>query len=619
MAENKKKNLQISFLPSGKKITFQKAISLREAIIKAKIDFSFPCGGNGLCGKCKVKIKGNTNPPSLKEKETIPEWLEKGYRLACQTILYGNAEVEIPVSSLISTLRILTEGSEEKFKVDPFVQKIYLSLPPPTLKDQISDVARIKRELRKKGFDQLKIDLRLIKKVPFILRESQFKTTVVLNNKEIINLEEGDTRGKNFGLAFDIGTTTVVGSLIDLDTGNRIATKAILNPQTIYGDDVISRVSYLQNNSKGLLNLQRKIVGGINEIVDYLVNSTGVKRENIYEITLVGNTVMQHLLSGVNPLNLALYPYVPVTQDPINLKSYRLGLKINPLANIYVFPNIAAFVGGDTVGVILATEMHKINNKTKLAIDIGTNGEIVLSHEGKLVAASTAAGPAFEGSRISHGMWAQDGAIEKARLKDGEVIIDVIGGGRPTGICGSGLIDAISEFYKEGIIDRSGRIKPVKEQSRLWRNRIVEDEEGGRFILWEDGEKSSIFISQKDIREFQLAKAAIYTGIKILLDKLEVERENVEEVLIAGAFGNYINLESAYNVGLLPKFPNSKVKNVGNAAILGAIKALLSKKSRQEAEKIPHLVHYVELAATTNFQDVLTDSIFLGEKESNNS
>ena len=619
MAENKKKNLQISFLPSGKKITFQKAISLREAIIKAKIDFSFPCGGNGLCGKCKVKVKGNTNPPSLKEKETIPEWLEKGYRLACQTILYGNAEVEIPVSSLISTLRILTEGSEEKFKVDPFVQKIYLSLPPPTLKDQISDVARIKRELRKKGFDQLKIDLRLIKKVPFILRESQFKTTVVLNNKEIINLEEGDTRGKNFGLAFDIGTTTVVGSLIDLDTGNRIATKAILNPQTIYGDDVISRVSYLQNNSKGLLNLQRKIVGGINEIVDYLVNSTSVKRENIYEITLVGNTVMQHLLSGVNPLNLALYPYVPVTQDPINLKSYRLGLKINPLANIYVFPNIAAFVGGDTVGVILATEMHKINNKTKLAIDIGTNGEIVLSHEGKLVAASTAAGPAFEGSRISHGMWAQDGAIEKARLKDGEVIIDVIGGGRPTGICGSGLIDAISEFYKEGIIDRSGRIKPVKEQSRLWRNRIVEDEEGGRFILWEDGEKSSIFISQKDIREFQLAKAAIYTGIKILLDKLEVKRENVEEVLIAGAFGNYINLESAYNVGLLPKFPNSKVKNVGNAAILGAIKALLSKKSRQEAEKIPHLVRYVELAATTNFQDVLTDSIFLGEKESNNS
>jgi len=619
MAENKKKNLQVSFLPSGKKVTFQKAISLREAIIKAKIDFSFPCGGNGLCGKCKVKVKGNTNPPSLKEKETIPEWLEKGYRLACQTILYGNAEVEIPVSSLISTLRILTEGSEEKFKVDPFVQKIYLSLPPPTLKDQISDVARIKRELRKKGFDQLKIDLRLIKKVPFILRESQFKTTVVLNNKEIINLEEGDTRGKNFGLAFDIGTTTVVGSLIDLDTGNRIATKAILNPQTIYGDDVISRVSYLQNNSKGLLNLQRKIVGGINEIVDYLVNSTGVKRENIYEITLVGNTVMQHLLSGVNPLNLALYPYVPVTQDPINLKSYRLGLKINPLANIYVFPNIAAFVGGDTVGVILATEMHKINNKTKLAIDIGTNGEIVLSHEGKLVAASTAAGPAFEGSRISHGMWAQDGAIEKVRLKDGEVIIDVIGGGRPTGICGSGLIDSISEFYKEGIIDRSGRIKPVKEQSRLWRNRIVEDEEGGRFILWEDGEKSSIFISQKDIREFQLAKAAIYTGIKILLDKLEVKRENVEEVLIAGAFGNYINLESAYNVGLLPKFPNSKVKNVGNAAILGAIKALISRKSRQEAEEIPHLVHYVELAATTNFQDVLTDSIFLGEKESNNS
>lgn len=612
--ENKsdtKEKPKVTFLPSGKKVTFEKPVNLREVIIKAKVDLPFPCGGNGLCGKCKVKVKGDVNPPTLKEKEIISDWLKEGYRLACQTILQGDTEVEIPTSSLVSTLKILTEGSQEKFKVEPFIKKIYLHFPFPTLEDQISDISRIKRKLREKGFDRLKVDLSLIRKVPYILRKSEFKATVVLDDEEIISVEKGDTRGKNFGLAFDIGTTTVVGTLVDLDTGDRVATKAILNPQVLYGDDVVSRVSYLQNNPRGLVELQRKIVQGINEIIDYLTRTANIKRKDIYQITLVGNTVMQHLLVGIDPLNLALYPYVPVTQDAIKIKSYRLGIKINPLANAYVFPNIAAFVGGDTVGVILATGMHRINEKTRLAIDIGTNGEIVLSHKHKLAAVSTAAGPAFEGSRISQGMWAQDGAIEKVELKNGEVIVRVIGDCKPKGICGSGLVDAISEFYREGIIDKTGRIKPAKKQSKLWAKRIVEDEKGSKFILWEGGERSSIFISQKDIREFQLAKAAIYSGIKILLATLGVKKEEVEEVLIAGAFGNYINLESAYNVGLLPFFPKAKVRNVGNAAILGAIKALLSKKSRQEAEKIPFLVHYIELAVTTNFQDILTESIFL--------
>jgi len=610
----KDKKIEVTFLPSGKKVTFyNKSISLKEAIKRAGINFPFPCGGKGLCGKCRVKITGKVNPPTAKEKETISHWLEKGYRLACQTTIKENVEVEIPVSSLISTLQILTEDSGEIPKVDPFIQKVYLPTSPPTLENQISDISRIKEQLKERGFNDLKVELDLIRKIPSILRKSKFKVTAVLNGKEIITVEKGDTRGEKFGLAFDIGTTTIVGTLIDLDTGDRVANKAILNPQIPYGDDVISRISYLQTNPKGLRELQKKIVGGINEIIQHLTETNGIRKDNIYEAIFLGNTVMQHFLAGINPLNLALYPYVPVVQESISIKSSRLGIKINPGTRVYIFPSIAAFVGGDTVGVILATGLHQVDKKIRLAVDIGTNGEIVISRNGKLVVASTAAGPAFEGARISQGMWAQKGAIEKVKLKEGEVMVEVIGGGEPQGICGSGLVDAVSELYREGIIDNSGRIKPRKEQSKLWQGRIKEENQNSKFILVERKDDVPIFISQKDIREFQLAKAAICAGIKILLKTLGIKEDEVEEVLIAGAFGNYINLQSAYRVGLFPFFPAAEVKAIGNAASMGAIKALICRACRHEAERIPSLAHYVELAAQPDFQNILAESLFLGK------
>jgi len=612
--KKKNKKIRVTFLPEGKKVTLSNPIELKELIKNSSINFSFPCGGLGICGKCKVKISGRVNPLTLKEKKLIPEWIEKGYRLACQVRIEGDAKVEIPSSGVISELKFLTQGLGKTPQVNPGVEKIYLPLPSPSLKDQLSDVTRIKNQLIKKGYKDLLISLDLVRKVPTIIRKSNFNVTVVLKDREIIAIEKGDTRGKKFGLAFDIGTTTVVGALMDLDTGERIAERAILNPQVIHGDDIISRISYIQSNPGGLKKLQRIILKGINQVITYLVSKAKVKRDNIYEATFVGNTVMQHILAGINPVNLALYPYVPAIQDSISINSSKLGIKINSGGKVYIFPSIAAFVGGDTVGVILTTELHHMKKGVKLAVDIGTNGEIVLSKEGKLVVASTAAGPAFEGARISQGMWAQEGAIEGVKLENGEVKLKVIGEVEPRGICGSGLLDAVSEFFREGIVDRSGRIKPRNRQKKIWRERIKEDDEV-KFILTENKNNGYIYISQKDVREFQLAKAAICAGIKILLKTVDLQEEIVEEVLLAGAFGNYINIHSAYNVGLFPFFPNARVRIIGNAASLGAIKALISKEDRQEAELIPSLASYVELAAQPYFQDILTNCLFLGESK----
>lgn len=602
--------INITLLPSGRRVTSFKSTNLKNIISEANLSFSFPCGGEGVCGKCKVKIKGDVNPPTHREKELIPGELLRGYRLACQVILKGDTQVEIPRSSLVSTLQILTTDSGEGLEVKPSIKKIFLSLDPPSLKDQTSDISRIKRGLKKMGYGWVKVDLDVVRRVPFILRESDFKVSCVLDKKRLITVEKGDTRGKNFAMAFDIGTTTVVGSLIDLDTGERVATEAVLNPQNIYGFDVISRISYIQKKgSKGLVELQKSIINGVNKLIGSLLKKTKIKKDNVYKLNLVGNTVMQHLFAGINPVNLSLHPYVSVIQDAICIKSSKLNIKINPSARLFMFPNIAAFVGGDTVGLILSTALHRTVDKVRLAVDVGTNGEIVLSQGGRLVATSTAAGPAFEGVRISQGMLAKEGAIEKVQLKEGEVLTEVIGNSEAKGICGSGLIDAVSELYREGIVDRSGRIKANSEQKKVWANRIVEEKGGRRFMLLKG--KSTIFISQRDIREFQLAKAAICTGIKVLLNKLGVDKEKVQEFLIAGAFGNYINLHSAYRLGLFPIFPQAQVRTVGNAASLGAIKSLLSQNAQQEIKKIPSIVHHVELATSPDFQRILSESMFL--------
>ncbi|MBC7189223.1 DUF4445 domain-containing protein, partial [Candidatus Aerophobetes bacterium] len=377
---------------------------------------------------------------------------------------------------------------------------------------------------------------------------------------------------------------------------------------------VISRISYVQEKGeRALKKLQGIVRDTVNKLIDELIKTSQIKRENIYQAVIVGNTVMQHLFLGLNPLNLGLFPYVPVVQDVLKLKSSEVKIKINPGGRVYVFPCIGGFIGGDTVGVILSTGLYREDNKIKIAADLGTNGEIVLSVKDKIVATSTAAGPAFEGVKISCGMGAQKGAIEKIKLCGGNVNLEVIGGGEPAGICGSGLVDGISEFYREGIIDSSGRIKPKERQKGIWKDRIVEDNGERKFVLTEKDKKPHIYISQKDVREFQLAKAAICAGIRILLKKAGIHPGEVEKFFIAGGFGSYLNLQNAYQVGLFPVFSQAEVKVVGNAAMAGAVKVLLSSYLQKEVTKIPSRVCAVELATKDDFQTILSECMFIGK------
>ncbi|MFQ6066666.1 MAG: ASKHA domain-containing protein [bacterium] len=613
----KDRKVRVIFRPEKKEIITSIKTSLKELIKKTGIKVNFPCGGKGICGKCKVKVRGRLSPLTSVEKKHL-FGLEKDVRLACQVAVEGDVEVEIFPLSLISFPKILTDRINRKIKISPLIKKIYLSLPPPSLKDQIADLSRLERYLKNRGVAHPLADLGLVKKLPEVMREGGFKITAVLEKQRLLAVEKGDSRGKNFGVAFDVGTTTVVGTLIDLDTGEELATRALLNPQSSFGEDVVSRIDFLQSHPQGLKILQKRIIEAINQIIQSLKKEGEVKKENIYTATFAGNTVMQHLLLGVNPTNLALYPYVPVVKRSMELKATDLGIRINPQGSLYLFPNIAAFVGGDTIAVILATSLFDENSqKIRLAIDIGTNGEIVLAKGKKLVCASAAAGPAFEGARISQGMRAERGAIEKVRLEDGKIIIKVIGEGRARGICGSGLIDASSQLLKEKIIDSSGRLKPSSKAQEEWSSRIIRKNYHNGFLLVEKEKAQDgipIVLTQKDLRELQLAKGAICSGIKILLAYLEIERDQVDEVLLAGAFGSYINPESAHLIGLIPTFPKAKVRSVGNAASLGAIMALLSEKDRKQAERISKGVDYVELASFPGFPDILSQAMRFGKQ-----
>ena len=613
--------IKITFLPDKKNIKVNEGTTILEALESVEININAPCGGKGICGKCKISInKGITTATPIEEELLSGEEIKKGFRLACQTKIFEDTVIEIPSEIRLDFKRVFSSNLKgdinrikNNFSLGTNLKKAFLDLKKPSLDDQRSDWGRIKDGLSSKKIENisnLKISVEILKKIPILIRRANFKITVTLYNNEIIDIEKGDTTKSSYGIAFDIGTTTVAGYLVDLNTGEEISAIAKTNLQNIHGDDVISRIEFTQKRKENLEILQKEIVTILNEIIQEIVQQAGVNINNIYKITIAGNTCMHHLLLGFNPSYIAPSPYIPVIKESLNLKAKDIPrLALEPTANVFMLPNISAFVGADIVGGILSTSMWR-EDKTVLFVDLGTNGEIVLGSRERLWTCSAAAGPAFEGSRISSGMRATVGAIDKVKIVNKFIAYRVIKDVKVRGICGSGLIDLIAELLKLGLINKSGKLidreecKP--ELSEEIRKRIIKGPKGNKFLLVKGKETESgnpTFLTQKDIREVQLAKAAIYAGIKILLKEVNISPEDIQEILLAGAFGNFIDKESAIRIGLIPYLPLEKIESIGNAAGRGAEIVLLSKKMREVSQEISNKVKYVELSSRTDFQE----------------
>ncbi|MBN1835813.1 MAG: DUF4445 domain-containing protein [Spirochaetales bacterium] len=611
------KSFRVTFEPDGKSAQVPEGTTVFETAKRAGVAIKSECGGMGVCGSCVVNIMQGAYEQSGSERFIGPEQIARGTVLACRTRVMGDMVVEIPPSSRVYEQQILTQATQgRRLELSPNIRKLFIKTPEPSLEDQSSDLDRLRRALQN-VVDQPEIGVDALRTLPQAMREQEFAFTVAFSDEAVVAVEAGDTSERNYGVAFDIGTTTVVGYLLDLNTGEQLGVASRSNPQTSFGEDVVSRIQHAQFNEKGLEELNQRIVACLNDIIGELEREAGAPRRFIYEVTAAGNTTMNHLLLELDPRYIAVSPYVNVLRSSMDCRASELGIDINPCGRVYTLPNIAAFVGGDTVGVILASGIHQ-SEELRFAVDVGTNGELVMGSRERLLACSTAAGPAFEGARILHGMRASDGAIEKVQISGPEVVVNTIGNGKPVGICGSGLIDVVAELLEIGGISESGKLLGSEELSAGMpvelRDRFIVHEQHGPCFVLVRGEDSrtgeDILLTRRDVRELQLAKSAIRAGYAILKKELGVGDEDIVEILLAGAFGNYIRREQAKRVGLLPEVPTEKIRFIGNAAGEGARMVLLDKRLRREASEISTSVEYVELSARKDFQEVFMEAQF---------
>ena len=605
---------EIVFEPEGKVVQASKGATILEIARSAGIPIEGPCGGDGTCGKCRVFAVGGLSEYSDAEKKHLSvEDRAQGIRLACQARVRSDVTVEVPRTTQLIAQRILESGAGREVALDPDTKAYPLALSKPTLEDQRTDFERIKQALPLDG--ELRGRLSLLRTLPRILRGNDFEITAVCSDDELIHVHDGRAVSPVYGIAFDIGTTTVVGYLIDLTTGEQIGVSASMNPQVVYGDDVIARLSFVIEDEGGLQKLHRAIIAALNEITETLAGQAHITPEDIYEMAIVGNTCMHHLFLNIDPSQLAPSPFVPVLSEPIWVHAEELNLSAYPQAHVHILPNISGYVGADIVGGILASGIFDTEDNVVL-VDIGTNGEIVFSAKGKMVACATAAGPAFEGARISCGMRGAPGAIDQVVFGD-DVEYTTIGNARPRGLCGSGLLDVVAEMVRVGVVDSSGRLvdpddSDLSAPDRI-RTRIRAGENGNDFLLvpaaeGEDG--NALYITAKDVRELQLAKSAIRSGIDILMAEMGVSASELSCVLLAGAFGNYLRKESASAIGLLPPISVEKIHSIGNAAGEGAKLALISQTERKRAAVLAREIQYIELSTRMDFMEKFTDNMF---------
>ena len=587
--------------------------TVMDAARDVAVDILATCGERGRCRTCRVKVlKGDVPPATIMDEVQLgPDEVHEGFRLSCQTRVIADCHYLLAPPKTESGHQLLSAERDPDaggILLDSGVEKRLVKANAPVEEDeQTTDTEEIRMAL---GADVV-FPLELAARLPGVLRAKSGNVTVTTFAGEVLDVEAGDTTEQCYGMAFDIGTTSVVGSLLDLATGEQLAHVGNVNPQAVFGGDLMSRIAFAQFNLQNLKKLRARIVGAINGHIKEACEEADVDPAQIYKLVIVGNTCMHHIFLGIDPTYVGLAPYAPVVRDPLVLTPKEALLKAVPNARICMLPIVAGFVGADATAAVLATRLDE-SDGIRIMVDIGTNGEMVMAANGELVACSAPAGPALEGAQIRHGMRGAIGAVEKVEIDD-DVTCHVIGDAPAMGICGSGLIDGIAKMLSAGVLDDSGLLnfKTKDALPKALADRFIE-EDGRQFVLaWADqsGKGENVTLTQQDVRQLQLAKGAILAGIMMLMSVNGVSKDDLSELLLAGAFGNYINKESAVHMRLLPDMPLEKITYVGNAAALGAQMALLSETERSRAADLARRIRHVSLGMHPEFQGIFVDAM----------
>lgn len=591
----------VNFTPSGQEVRVPPGVSVFDAASWNGLAIDSTCGGHGTCKKCKIQVLEGEVPVSrLDVRAFTPEQLKDGWRLAC--VARANSNLKIDVPPLATRPKAATVGVGRQVILRPGIKKRYVELTEPTLHDQRTDIDRLRDAA---GDLEFEADLSVMRTLPTILRKSDYKVTAVVVDEKLIAVEPGDTSEQNYAVGIDLGTTTVVATLLDLVTGTPVAVKSMLNKQQPFGADVISRISATMMDPQAAGLMQKAALDTFNELIGEVCAESGVAKNQIYATSIAGNATMVQLLLGVDPEPVGVAPFITAAQKWPIMTAQEIGIDILPGARCYLFPSFGAYVGGDIVAGVLATGMDR-DKRTRLLIDVGTNCEIVLSNGDTMLSTAAPAGPAFEAASIACGMRAADGAVEVVQIKDGELVMGVIGDATPIGLCGSGLVDAVYALHKAGLLDDSGRFVSDEDAQKIApkiADRLVTREGGDRvFMLYAD-EETPVYLSQRDVRELQFAKASIATGWRLLLEELNLKDDDVQQVLLAGSFGSYLSPTSAVGIGLVPKLPVMRIVSAGNVAGEGAKMVLLSDTERHGADALLEEVKYVELSDRSDFQE----------------
>jgi len=600
---------QINFEPTGKSGKCKGNQSLLDCAHQVGVGIVSICGGLGRGNCCKVHIlEGAVSQPTANERNIFsPQEIRKGWRLACQTYPEGNIKLFVPPESMTTMQRLQVEGFEIAVTPDSTVRSYNICLPAPSMSDLQADVERILEGLEDQKIYCNNIDIEVLKNISNLLRSWDWKAKVFVRGSEVVAI--GSQSNRHLGLAVDLGSTKIAAYLIDMESGATLAARGVMNPQFAYGEDIITRLSLVIEKKGGGKLMQKLVIDELNRLVVALCTEIDAQPDEVVEAVIVGNTAMHHLLLKLSVPQLAYAPYIPVVKAALDIKARDLGLDIVPGAYVHILPNIAGFVGADHVAMLLSTKTIWQKDDLAIAIDIGTNSEISLISNGGISTLSCASGPAFEGAEIKNGMRATNGAIERLRISNDTVDYLTIDEAEPVGICGSGILDAIAQLRLAGVVDRSGRM--LDNHPRVRNNKgqrefaiVTEEERNGL---------PAITITQRDVRAIQLAKGAVRSGIQVLLAIQNRSPKEIKRVVIAGAFGSYIDVSSAITIGMLPSLPLNRFEQVGNAAGTGAKLALVSRSKIAEAQQIASKVRYTELAAVPDYAKFLIEAAALDE------